>query len=87
MLQMSYDDPYSVIDLALSLAVLIRAQFKQLVDPKKDGRTMTLGLLCFAGLGESSFHDFRALCLAEVKSARCVINVAGPYMLTQGELM
>lgn len=36
-LQMSYDDPYSVIDL--------------------------------------------------VKSARCVINVAGPYMLTQGELM
>eukprot|EP00913_Durusdinium_trenchii_P024980 g23446.t1 len=36
-LQMSYDDPYSVIDL--------------------------------------------------VKSARCIINVAGPYMLTQGELM
>ena len=48
---------------------------------------MTLGLLCFAGHGESSFHDFHALCLAEVKSARCVINVAGPYMLTQGELM
>ena len=24
---------------------------------------------------------------AEVKSARCIINVAGPYMLTQGELM
>ena len=23
----------------------------------------------------------------EVKSARCIINVAGPYMLTQGELM
>ena len=22
-----------------------------------------------------------------VKSARCIINVAGPYMLTQGELM
>ena len=35
--QMSYDDPYSMIDL--------------------------------------------------VKSARCIINVAGPYMLTQGELM
>ena len=48
---------------------------------------MTLGLLCPAGHGESSFHDFHALCLAEVKSARCVINVAGPYMLTQGELM
>ena len=40
---MSYDDPYSVIDLALSLAVLSSsAQFKQLVDPKKNGRTMTL---------------------------------------------
>ncbi|CAJ1396407.1 unnamed protein product [Effrenium voratum] len=36
-MQMSYDDPYSIIDL--------------------------------------------------VKSARCIINVAGPYMLTQGELM
>ena len=36
-MQMSYDDPYSMIDL--------------------------------------------------VKSARCIINVAGPYMLTQGELM
>jgi hypothetical protein len=34
---MSYDDPYSIIDL--------------------------------------------------VKSAKCIINVAGPYMLTQGELM
>lgn len=36
-MQMSYDDPYSIIDL--------------------------------------------------VKSAKCIINVAGPYMLTQGELM
>lgn len=25
--------------------------------------------------------------ISEVKSARCIINVAGPYMLTQGELM
>lgn len=24
---------------------------------------------------------------SKVKSARCIINVAGPYMLTQGELM
>lgn len=63
MLQMSYDDPYSVIDLVLASV-----------------KGWAISLVSGPSLARSPAH-------AEVKSARCIINVAGPYMLTQGELM
>ena len=93
MLQMSYDDPYSVIDLAPRL--MSRRNDPKITSSldeirKMRDKTLKTMLKCLKTLncvGWPSSKELRVWRRAQVKSARCIINVAGPYMLTQGELM